>query len=195
MKDSSNIYVGLDVHKASIAVAVARAGRGEPEYYGEIRNDIASVRKLLKRINPDGEVLSICYEAGPCGYGLYHELRALGHVCEVVAPSLIPRKAGERIKTDRRDALMRARWHRAGELTAVWVPDPDPEAMRDLTRAREDLKGIELKARQRLGAFLLRHTGCTEVRVTGRRPIGAGWSRSGLSIRCSRSCCRSIATR
>jgi len=88
--------------------------------------------------------------------GLYHELRALGHICEVVAPSLIPRKAGERIKTDRRDALALVRLHRAGELTAVWVPDP--EAMRNLTRAREDLKGIELKARQRLEAFLLRHS-------------------------------------
>lgn len=115
------------------------------------------MKKALKRINPEGEVLHICYEAGPCGYGLYRDLKELGHECEVVAPSLIPRKAGERMKTDRRDALMLARLHRAGELTAVWVPEQEQEAIRDLTRAREDMKSIELKARQRLGAFLLRH--------------------------------------
>ena len=108
-------------------------------------------------MSQSGEALSFCYEAGPCGYGLYRDLTALGHGCEVVAPSLIPRKAGERLKTDRRDALMLARLHRAGELTAVWVPDQEQEAIRDLTRAREDMKALELKSRQRLGAYLLRH--------------------------------------
>jgi len=157
MNEFNSVYVGLDVHKATIAVAVARAGRGEPEYHGEIENSGPAIRKLLKRLSPDGEVLNVCYEAGPCGYGLYRELRERGHDCEVVAPSLIPRKAGERMKTDRRDALMLARLHRSGELTAVWVPDEEQEAMRDLTRCREDMKSIELKARQRLGAFLLRH--------------------------------------
>lgn len=157
MNEFTSDYVGLDVHKKSIAVAVARAGRGEPEYHGEIENSSAAVRKLVERLSPDGEVLNFCYEAGPCGYGLYRELTALGHRCEVVAPSLIPKKAGERQKTDRRDALKLARSHRSGDLTAVWVPDEEQEAIRDLTRAREDMKAIELKARQRLGAFLLRH--------------------------------------
>ena len=157
MKEFNSIYVGLDVHKARIAVAVARGGRGEPEYHGEIDNSSEAVSKLLKRLSPNGEVLNVCYEAGPCGYGLHRQLSTLGHECEVVAPSLIPRKAGERMKTDRRDALMLARLHRSGELTAVWVPDREQEAMRDLSRAREDMKSLALKARQRLGAFLLRH--------------------------------------
>ncbi|GEK48785.1 hypothetical protein HPA02_30680 [Bisbaumannia pacifica] len=104
-----------------------------------------------------GQRLLFSYEAGPCGYGLYHQVRASGHDCEVVAPSLIPRKAGDRVKTDRRDANGLARLSRAGELTPVWVPTPEQESVRDLTRAREDMKAIELKARQRLGAFLLRH--------------------------------------
>lgn len=157
MNDANSIYVGLDVHKDTIAVAVARPGRGEPEYYGIISNTRTPLYKLLERINPDGEVLQICYEAGPCGYGLYRDLTELGHDCQVVAPSLIPRKAGERMKTDRRDALTLARLHRSGELTAVWVPGPEQEAIRDLSRAREDMKAAERKAKQRLGAFLLRH--------------------------------------
>lgn len=157
MNEFTSIYVGLDVHKESIAVAIARLGRGEPEYYGEITNREEAVRKLVKKLSADGEVVNFCYEAGPCGYGLYRQLIGLGHDCEVVAPSLIPCKAGERLKTDRRDALHLARLHRSGELTAVWVPDQEQEAIRDLTRAREDMKSLELKARQRLGAFLLRH--------------------------------------
>jgi transposase len=147
----------LDVHKETIAVAVARAGREEPEYHGEVTHTAQGIAKLLKKLSPAGEVLDVCYEAGPCGYGLYRELVGRGHRCTVVAPSLIPRKAGVRLKTDRRDALLLARLHRAGELTAVWVPDEEQEAIRDLSRAREDMKAIELKARQRLGAFLLRH--------------------------------------
>ncbi len=150
-------YVGLDVHKETIAVAVAVPGREDPVFRGEIRNRRSSLRRLVGRLSPDGEVLSFAYEAGPCGYGVYRELVAMGHDCMVAAPSLIPRKAGDRVKTDRRDALNLARLHRAGELRAVWVPDSEQEAMRDLTRAREDMKAIELKARQRLGAFLLRH--------------------------------------
>jgi transposase len=157
MNEFSSVYVGLDVHKDTIAVGVARAGRGKPEYAGEIKNSVAAVRKLLRRLSPDGEVLQVCYEAGPCGYGLYRQIKSLGHDCEVVAPSLIPRKAGERMKTDRRDGLKLAHEHRAGGLTAVWVPGEEQEAVRDLTRAREDMKAIETKARQRLGAFLLRH--------------------------------------
>lgn len=157
MNEFNHVYVGLDVHKATIAVAVARSGRSDPEYHGNIMNSPAAVQKLLKQLSAHGEALSFCYEAGPCGYGLYRDLTAVGHNCSVVAPSLIPRKADERMKTDRRDALMLARLHRSGELTAVWVPDLEQEATRDLTRAREDMKAMELTARQRLGAFLLRH--------------------------------------
>ena len=157
MNEFNSVYVGLDVHKETIAVAVARPGRTAPEYLGAIENSSAALRKLIQRLGPNGEVLNVCYEAGPCGYGLYRELTAWGHRCQVVAPSLIPRRAGERMKTDRRDAVMLARLDRAGELTPVWVPDREQEAIRDLTRAREDMKAIELKARQRLGAFLLRH--------------------------------------
>ena len=150
-------YVGLDVHKDTIAVAVALPGREEAVYRGEIKHHRKSLLGLIRSLSPHGEVVSFCYEAGPCGYGVYREIIETGHHCEVVAPSLIPRRAGERVKTDRRDALMLARLHRSGELTAVWVPDEDQEAMRDLTRAREDMKSLELKVRQRLGAFMLRH--------------------------------------
>ena len=152
-------YVGLDVHKATIAVAVAECGREAAYSEGEIANTPKAVRKLVARLSArfGGERLLFVYEAGPCGYVLHRQLQGSGHGCEVVAPSLIPRKAGERVKTDRRDALCLARLSRAGELMAVWVPGEEQEAMRDLTRAREDMKAIELKARQRLGAFLLRH--------------------------------------
>ena len=101
--------------------------------------------------------MGFCYEAGPCGYTIYREIVKLGHDCSVVAPSLIPRKAGDRVKTDRRDCMSLARQFRSGDLTGVWVPDEEQEAMRDLTRAREDTKALERHSRQRLGAFLLRH--------------------------------------
>jgi len=152
-------YVGLDVHKETIAVAVAECGRGQPDYLGEIANTPKAISKLIDRLSAKhgGEQLLFVYEAGACGYVVYRQIVASGHACEVVAPSLIPRKAGERVKTDRRDALSLARLSRSGDLTAVWVPGPEQEAIRDLTRAREDMKAIETKARQRLGAFLLRH--------------------------------------
>jgi transposase len=150
-------YVGLDTHKDSIAVAVSEACGGKPRYYGEIANTPAEVARLVQRLSPEGEVVSYCYEAGPCGYGIYRQLTSLGHDCAVVAPSLIPSKPGERVKTDRRDSESLSRLHRAGELTPVWVPDQEQEAMRDLTRAREDMKAMERQARQRLNAFLLRH--------------------------------------
>ena len=152
-------YVGLDVHKETIAVAVAEPGRGEPVYRGEIANKPKKVEKLVAKLSESygGGLLQFCYEAGPCGYVLYRQLLACGHDCQVVAPSRIPRAPGERIKTDRRDALKLARLLRAGDLTAVWVPDRDQEMMRDLSRARDDMKGQERKARQQLGAFVLRH--------------------------------------
>ncbi|MCF6229959.1 MAG: IS110 family transposase [Gammaproteobacteria bacterium] len=156
MKEFSK-YVGLDTHKETIAVAVADALGGKPRYYGEIANTPAAVRKLVKNLCPDGEMLSFCYEAGPCGYEVYRQISQLGHHCSVVAPSLIPLKPGERVKTDRRDSEKLSRLDRAGELTPVWVPDQEQEAMRDLTRAREDMKGLERTTKQRLNAFLLRY--------------------------------------
>jgi transposase len=148
----------MDVHKETIAVAVALPGRAEPEYRGEIVHEPKAVMKWFQRLNEEfgGTLLLFCYEAGPCGYGLYRQIVEAGHDCQVVAPSLIPKKPGERIKTDRRDALKLARLLRAGDLTAVWVPDTEQEAMRDLTRARDDMKSQERKARQQLNAFVLR---------------------------------------
>jgi transposase len=150
-------YVGLDVHKATVAVAVAEAHGGEVRYFGEISNTPEAIQKLVKLLRKGEAQLSFCYEAGPCGYVIHRQLSDLGWDCQVVAPSLIPKKAGDRVKTDRRDALSLARLHRAGELTAVWVPDGAQEALRDLTRAREDMKHLQRQAKQRLLAFLLRH--------------------------------------
>lgn len=150
-------YVGLDTHKDTIAVAVADAAGGRPRYFGEIPNSPASLSKLLRRLCPEGEVVSYCYEAGPCGYGIYRQIIESGHACSVVAPSLIPSRPGDRVKTDRRDSESLAGLQRAGELTPVWVPDEEQEAMRDLTRAREDMKHLERQSKQRLNAFLLRH--------------------------------------
>lgn len=163
MKEFSK-YVGLDVHKATIAVAVADAAGGEVRYVGEIAHTPEAITKLLRQLKKGAGRISWCHEAGPCGYGLYRRLSAAGEHCQVVAPSLIPKKAGDRVKTDRRDALSLARLHRAGELTAVWVPDQAQEALRDLTRAREDMKHLQQQARQRLSAFLLRH----DRRFTGK---------------------------
>ena len=148
-------FVGLDVHAETIAVAVAEQD-GEVRSVGVIPNRWESIRRLAKKLGPIEE-LRFCYEAGPTGYVLYWQLTALGAKCEVIAPTLVPVKTGERIKTDRRDALKLARNYRAGELTAVWVPDAEHEALRDLVRAREAAKRDQLRARNRLTKFLLRH--------------------------------------
>ena len=153
-------YVGLDVHKEGIVVAVAEGGlRGEVREYGRIVNSAAALDRLAGKLGREGVKLRFCYEAGPCGYGIQRHLVARGHDCVVVAPSLIPRRPGDRVKTDRRDAASLARLHRAGELTPVWVPDPGHEAMRDLVRARLDAVHALRRARQQLSGFLLRH-GC-----------------------------------
>ena len=150
-------FVGLDVHKKTIAVAVADSKTPEVRYYGEIPNTIEALRRLTQKLSEEGAELHFVYEAGPCGYGVHRRLQAEGHRCQVVAPSLIPKKAGDRVKTDRRDAQALARLHRAGELTPVWVPGSEQEAMRDLSRLREDLKMEERHLKQRLLAFFLRH--------------------------------------
>jgi transposase len=152
------IYVGLDVHKDTVAVALAEAGkRGEVREHGKVVNTPAALKALATKLARNGCSLRFCYEAGPCGYGIQRQLSEAGHECVVVAPSLIPRKAGERIKTDRRDAINLAKLHRAGELSPVWVPDPAHEAIRDLVRARLVAVRSVRQARQQLSGFLLRH--------------------------------------
>jgi transposase len=152
-------FVGLDVQAETIAVAVAEAD-GEVRSLGIIPNRAESVRRLIGKLGPR-ESLRVCYEAGPTGYVLFWQLSELGVACEVVAPTLVPVKTGDRVKTDRRDAEKLARCYRAGDLTAVWVPDAAHEALRDLVRARLAAKRDQLRARHRLSKFLLRH---------GRRP-------------------------
>jgi transposase len=147
-------HLGLDVDSERIAVAVAD-GRGEVRSLGMIPNREDSVRRLVKKLGP-AKRLRICYEAGPHGYSLYWQLSKLGAHCDVVAPTLIPVKSGDRVKTNRRDAEKLARCYRNGDLTPVWVPDASHEALRDLVRAREAAKKDQLRARHRLGKFLLR---------------------------------------
>jgi transposase len=148
-------FIGLDVHAETIAVAVAEPG-GEVRSLGVIPNRPESVGRLIRKLGKP-EQLQACYEAGPTGYVLYWQLSELGVKCEVVAPTLVPVKAGDRVKTDRRDAEKLARCYRAGDLTAVWVPDAAHEALRDLVRARLAAKRDQLRARHRLSKFLLRH--------------------------------------
>ena len=148
-------FVGLDVHAETLTIAVAES-TGEVRMLGTIPNRPDAVRRLVRKLGPP-EHLRVCYEAGPTGYVLYWQLIALGVHCDVVAPSLVPVKAGDRVKTDRRDAEKLARSYRAGDLTSVWVPDAEHEALRDLVRAREAAKKDQMRARHRLGKFLLRH--------------------------------------
>jgi transposase len=148
-------FVGLDVHAETIAAAMAEKD-GAVRELGILPNKEESVRKLAKKLN-EGGAWAACYEAGPTGYALYWQLTKLGIPCVVIAPTLVPTKAGDRVKTDRRDAQRLASSFRAGELTPVWVPDAAHEALRDLVRAREAAKQDQLRARHRLGKYLLRH--------------------------------------
>jgi transposase len=156
--EKANTYVGLDVHKESIDVTLAEEGAlGEVRHFGTISGDLEAVAKLVRRLRRKGRELKFVYEAGPCGFEVYRFLREQGLSCAVVSPSQIPRRAGDRIKTDRRDSESLARLYRAGELSAVYVPEPEDEAIRDLARAREDIRRGRQKARQQVQAFLLRH--------------------------------------
>src|ERR1700685_2395298 len=165
-------FLGLDVHGESIAVAIAEPD-GEVRSLGTIPNRAESIRKLIRKLGP-AERLRACYEAGPTGYVVYWQLAELGVKCDVVAPTLVPVKAGDRVKTDRRDAEKLARSHRSGDLTAVWVPDAGSEALRDLVRAREAAKQDQLRARHRLSKFLLR---------TGQHPAAGvkAWTQAYLT--------------
>jgi transposase len=158
MNQYSEAFVGFDSAKKKHAMAIAESGRdGEVRYVGEIDSTPATVERVIGKLAGRYEKLHFCYEAGPLGYGLYRQICGLGHDCTVVAPSLIPRKRGERVKTNRRDAVTLARLLRAGELTSVWVPDAIHEGVRDLVRAREAASQDVRKKRQQLLSFLLRH--------------------------------------
>jgi len=192
-------FVGLDIHKERISIAVAESGRsGAVEYLGEISNDPIAIGKLCDRLGRSGKTLAFCYEAGPCGYGVHRQLTGIGHRCDVVAPSLIPNKPGDRVKTNRRDATMLARLHRAGELTPVWVPDADHEAMRDLIRLRSVVQqivtralassGIPAAARPQARAWDSMANGLPALAVDiGLRTSRAADCISGL-CRCSHGC-------
>lgn len=164
------LYVGLDTDKKHIDVAVAEPlPHGEVRYWGQTANTPASVDRLIKKLGRAGRALVVCYEAGPCGYGLYRQLSGKRGVrCQVVAPSMTPRRPGERVKTNRRDALKLARLLRAGELTAVWVPDAAHEAIRDVVRARSTAVSVLTRCRQHIASFLLRQ---------GIAYVGKPWTR------------------
>src|SRR6202045_2044116 len=158
MSNLSEAFVGLDTSKLRNAVAIGEGGRtGEIRFLGEIDNTPTAIGKLVKKLAAKYERLTFCYEAGPTGYGVYRQITGGGHECIVAAPSLIPKKPGDRVKTNRRDAISLAKLLRAGELTAVWVPDRGHEAMRELTRARDTAVDDLRSKRQQISAFLLSH--------------------------------------
>ena len=162
-KSSKKLYVGMDVHKESIDIALAEEG-GEVRHYGRIGGDLNALTRTVRKLESLGRSLGWVYEAGPCGYGIYRMLKARGQECWVVAPSNTPRRVRDRIKTDRRDCLKLAGLARAGELEPIYVPDEADEAMRDLVRAREDAVATQRQVRHRLGALLLRN----DIRYAGK---------------------------
>ena len=175
MKDCST-FIGMDVHKNSIDIAIAQAGRnGQVRHYGKIDGTLAALDKVVRKLVSKANRLHFVYEAGPCGYQIYRHLTAQGFDCAVAAPSRIPKTSGKQIKNDRRDALMLARLHRAGELTAVYVPLAEDEAIRDLTRAREDAKSDEKKEQATApGLFASQRTSVIQAGHCGAKPMCAG---------------------
>lgn len=167
MEHDSTVFVGLDVHKESITVAYT-IDMGDVELLGKIGTAKADIDRLCKRVQSKARHVRVVYEAGPCGYGLYRELVQRGFDCMVCAPSLIPKKPGERVKTDWRDAVKLVRALRAGDLSAVHVPNVEDEAFRDLARAWATAKADLRQARQRLKSFLLSHG----VRYSGNADWG-----------------------
>lgn len=163
MEQGIKVYVGLDVHKDRIVVAAAEAVGGAGRAIATLGHDVTKLRKVLSKLGPVARI-AVVYEAGPTGYGLQRALCEAGYACSVIAPSLIPRRPGVRVKTDRRDSVRLAELARAGELTAVWVPSPTDEALRNLSRAREDAVKVRTQLRQQLKAFLLR----AGVRYSGK---------------------------
>jgi transposase len=156
--EKANTIVGLDVHKESIDVTIAEAGAaGEVRHFGTIGGDLEAVAKLVRRLRRKGRELKFVYEAGPCGFEIYRFLREQEISCAVVSPSQIPRRSGDRVKTDRRDSESLARLYRAGEVSPIYVPEPEDESIRDLARAREDVRRARHKVRQQIHALLLRH--------------------------------------
>lgn len=184
MKKCNTLYVGMDTEKEKISVACAPDGRGAPvEFVGPIGPRESDIDKLIKRLRPKAERLVFVYEAGPCGYGLYRYLSGRGYECHVVAPSLTPRKPGDRVKTNRRDAVKLARLMRAGELTSVYVPGVEDEAIRDLCRARDDSVRDLKAAKQRLKALLLR----LGIRYHGRSSWSKAYFRWLSGVKCPTS--------
>lgn len=163
MQELSKIHLGLDVHKDSISIAVAEPGRCPGRLIGRTAHDVSKLLKVLNKVGAP-EQLHIVYEAGPTGFGLQRALTARGYLCQVIAPSQIPRRAGDRVKTDSRDSIQLAECSRAGQLSSVWIPDPEDEAIRDLSRAREDAVATRTQLRQQLKSFLLRH----DIRYSGK---------------------------
>ena len=152
------LYVGLDVHKFTIDIAISEKHSNSPaRSYGQIDNRFSVLDRVIRKLQSKGSELQFVYEAGPCGYQIYRHLTAKGLACSIVAPSMIPRRPGDRIKTDRRDAINLVRLFKAGELSSIYIPTQEDEAMRDLLRCRDDIRRLERKARQRLLAFLLRN--------------------------------------
>jgi transposase len=173
----STAFIGMDVHKESIEVAIAQDG--EAKRYGRFAGNAAAVDQIARRVGGRDRDVQFVYEAGPCGFWIYRRLRRKGFRCMVVSPSLTPRRSGDRIKTDKRDALNLAQLASGGQLTAIYVPDEHDEAIRDLVRAREDSVCVQRQARQRLQALLLRN----EIRYAGKTPWSAGHRRWVASIK------------
>ena len=181
-------YVGMDVHKDSITIAIADDGRdGEVRFYGKIAHNLNQIDKVMRKLISQNSELRCVYEAGPCGYPLHRHLSNKGIDCAVVAPALIPKKSGDRVKNDRRDAVKLAILHRAGELTAVYVPDQEDEAIRDLVRTRADIQKAVRKLKQQINAFLLGMASVIRAKANGARCIATGLRPLRCRIQPSRS--------